>query len=74
MDICGQGAAFLHDPVEFLLTTSTVALTCMNAGKNVYIQMSGNKADIMNMDEDVDHSGECAGPTGQLEISFLLRK
>ena len=42
MDFCGQGAAFSHDPVEFLSTTSTVALTCMNAGKNLCIQMSGN--------------------------------
>lgn len=67
MDFCGQGAAFSQDPVEFLSTMSTVALTCMNAGKNLCIQMSGNRAGFMNM----DHFGECAGHTGQLENSFL---
>jgi len=46
MDFCGQGAAFSHDPVEFLLTTSTVALIYMNAGENLCIQMSGNKSRI----------------------------
>lgn len=46
MNFCGQGAAFSHDPVEFLLTTSTVAVTYMNAGKNLCIQMSRNKSRI----------------------------
>lgn len=46
MDFCGQGAAFSHDPVEFLLTISTVALICMNTGENLCIQMSGNKSRI----------------------------
>jgi len=71
MDLCGQGAAFSHDPVDFLSTTSTVALTCMNTGKDLCIQMSGNRAEFMNMDEDVTPFGEGAGYTGQLEISFL---
>lgn len=71
MDFCGQGAAFSHDPVEFLLTTSTVALTCMKTGKDLCIQMNGNRAEFMNMDEAVDHFGEDAGYVGQLEISFL---
>lgn len=63
MDFCGQGAAFSHGPVEFLSTTSTVALTCTNAGKNLCIQMSRNRARFMNMDEDVNHFGESAGHT-----------
>lgn len=71
MDFCRQDAAFSHDPVEILSTTSTVALTCMNAGKNLCILMSGNRAGFMNMDEDVDQFGEFTGHTGQLEISFL---
>lgn len=71
MDLYGQGAAFSHDPVEFPSTTSTVALTCMNTGKDLCIQMRRNRAEFMNMDEDVDHSGEGARSTGQLEISFL---
>lgn len=71
MDSCGQGADFSHDPVELLSTTSSVALTCVNSGKNLCIQMSGNRAGFMNMNENVNHFGECPGHTGQLEISFL---
>lgn len=71
MDFCRQGAAFSHDPVEFLSTTSTVALTWMKTGKDLCIQMRGNRAEFMNMDEDVDHFGEGPGYMGQLEISFL---
>lgn len=71
MDLCGQGAAFSHDPVEFLSTTSTVALTCMNTGKDLCIQMRANAAEFMNMYEDMDPFGEGAGYTGQLGISFL---
>lgn len=71
MDSCGQGADFSHDPVELLSTTSSVALTCVNSGKNLCIQMSGNRAGFMNMNGNVNHFGECPGHTGQLEISFL---
>lgn len=71
MDFCGQGAAFSHDPVEFLSTTSAVALPSVNAGKNLCIQMSGNRAGFMNMNENVDHFGECTGHKGQLEMTFL---
>lgn len=71
MDFCAQGAAFSHDPIEVLSTTSTIMLPCLKAGKNLCIQMSGNRAGFMNMNEDVDHFGECTGHTGQLEISLL---
>lgn len=33
MDFSGQGAAFSHDPIEFLLTISTVAVTWWAPGR-----------------------------------------
>lgn len=74
MDSSGQGAAFSHDPVKFLLTTSTVAVTWVSTRKNLCTQVSGNTAGFSGMDGGVDHFGKCSGHQGQLQISFLLRK